>query len=274
MKTLILSGFGTNCEKETVYACRRAGAGEVDVRHINAIYNEGLALEEYRLLILIGGFMDGDDLGGARACANRFRFRTLPGGGTFLEALHGFVDQGRLVLGICNGFQLLANLGLLPGDETGAPQQVTMAPNANNRFEDRWVDMVADSGSPCVFTRGIKRLYLPVRHGEGKVIPKDKRVLRALEERHLIPIRYVAPNGGPTGYPDNPNGSVADMAGLCDPTGRIFGLMPHPEAYLYRTNHPRWTRERLPAVGQGVAVFRNAVRHVAEAKVHGWSQAS
>ena len=143
---------GTNCEKETVYACKRAGAGQVDLRHINELYSDGhggVALEDYHFLILLGGFLDGDDLGGAKACANRFRFRALPGGGTFLQRLHDFIGEGRLVLGICNGFQLLVKLRLLPDAGNGRGDQdqgqtVTIAPNARGRFEDRWVGLNVD----------------------------------------------------------------------------------------------------------------------------------
>lgn len=277
MKTLILSGFGTNCEKETVYACRRAGAGEVDVRHINAIYNKGgggVALEDYHFLILIGGFVDGDDLGGGKACANRFRYRTLPEGGTFLARLHDFVDSGRLVLGICNGFQLLVKLRLLPGERAGcdegvnggdctggeARQTVTMAPNAHGRFEDRWVRMKVDSNSPCVFTRGISALELPVRHGEGRVWARSPRVLENLVENHLAPLRYCDSVDSPTeAYPANPNGSPLGIAALCNASGTVMGLMPHPEGFNHYTNHPLWNRRDFTGEdGEGLAILRNA----------------
>ena len=267
MKTLILSGFGTNCEKETVYACRRAGAEDVEVRHINDIYGDGMRLEDYRFLILIGGFLDGDDLGGARACANRFRFRTLAGGGTFLEALHRFIDQGRLVLGICNGFQLLVKLGLLPGegDAAAGAQSVTMAPNARGRFEDRWVRLSADAGSPCIFTAGITHLDLPVRHGEGRVWAHGPEELDRLIERRLAPLRYCDAEGAPTEtYPDNPNGSPLGIAALCNPRGTVMGLMPHPEAFNHYTNHPQWSRRAFTGEdGEGLAILRNAYGYLA-----------
>jgi phosphoribosylformylglycinamidine synthase subunit PurQ / glutaminase len=275
MNTLILSGFGTNCERETAYACRRAGAPEerVHVRHISEIYAGTLRLEDYGFLILIGGFLDGDDLGGARACANRFRYRPLPAGGTFLERLQAFVAEGRPLLGICNGFQLLVKLGLLPGDAPGKEAggnggpRVTLTTNANGRFEDRWVRLRAEPASPCVFTRGVEAIELPVRHGEGRVLGESDAVLAALVERKLAPLRYALPDGTPTEvYPANPNGSPHGIAALCSPSGTVMGLMPHPEAYNHYTNHPRWTRAPRPPAGSedgaGVQIFRNAYAYL------------
>ncbi|MBI4083885.1 MAG: phosphoribosylformylglycinamidine synthase subunit PurQ [Candidatus Lambdaproteobacteria bacterium] len=274
--TLILSGFGTNCEKETAYACRRAGrvatGGEVsvDIRHINALYNEGVALEDYGLLILIGGFLDGDDLGSGKACANRFRHRRLPSGGTFLDALERFIGAGRLVLGICNGFQVMVKLGLLPGLEGSSdhPPRVTLTTNANGRFEDRWVSLKADPASPCVFTRGIGRIELPVRHGEGRLLAGEAALVGGLLERHLAPLAYSLPEGGPTeAYPHNPNGSPRGIAALCNPAGTVLGMMPHPEAFNYYTNHPQWSRRPPPADaeaedGEGLRLFRNAYAYL------------
>ncbi|MEE8434916.1 MAG: phosphoribosylformylglycinamidine synthase subunit PurQ [bacterium] len=286
MKTLILSGFGTNCEKETAHACLKAGAprDSVSVAHINEIYFGDLELGDYHFLILIGGFLDGDDLGGARACANRFRYRPLPSGGTFLERLEDFIKQGRLVLGICNGFQLLSRLGLLFGDNasgqpaSGQPEpgeqasgngggRVTLTTNANGRFEDRWVRLRGDGASPCVFTRGIERIELPVRHGEGRMVGEHPGVLSRLVESKLVPLRYCLPDGTPTEeYPGNPNGSPFGIASLCNPQGTVMGLMPHPEAFNHYTNHPRWTRRTKNREdgedGDGLLLFRNAYEHL------------
>jgi phosphoribosylformylglycinamidine synthase len=267
MTTLILSGFGTNCEKETAYACRRAGASAVEIRHINAIYGEGIDLGDYDFLILIGGFLDGDDLGSGRACANRFRFRALPGGGTFLHELWRFVERGRLVLGICNGFQVLVKLGLLPGLEDGSGrQQLSLGPNARGRFEDRWVHLAADPRSPCIFTRGISRLDLPVRHGEGRVLAESPEVLARVVEQRLAPLSYCLADGSPTeDYPANPNGSPLGMASLCNPQGTVMGLMPHPEAFNHYTNHPQWARRPFSAEdGEGLAILRNAYAYLQE----------
>jgi phosphoribosylformylglycinamidine (FGAM) synthase-like amidotransferase family enzyme len=282
-KTLILSGFGTNCERETEYACRKAGAEAVEVRHITEIYTTGIALQDYGFLVLIGGFMDGDDLGSGRACANRFRYRPIPaplGGGTFLERLHRFIGDGRPVLGICNGFQVLAKCGLLPGalEEPAAAasgrnggaargegaQRVTVTNNASGRFEDRWVHLRIDPASPCVFTQGMDGIELPVRHGEGRILAESEALAYTLVERHLAPLRYSLPDGTPTeAYPANPNGSALGLASLCSVSGTVLGMMPHPEAFNHFTNHPQWTRRPHDGEeGAGLQLFRNAYRYL------------
>ncbi|MDH4120830.1 MAG: phosphoribosylformylglycinamidine synthase subunit PurQ [Deltaproteobacteria bacterium] len=270
-KTLILSGYGTNCEQETAHACRLAGGGDgVEVAHMSRIYQEGLSLDPYHFIVFIGGFLDGDDLGSGRACANRFRYRPLPGGGTFLEDLWRYADSGRLMLGICNGFQLLTKMGLLPGNgerPAGGPpaQTVSLAKNANNRFEDRWVRLAVESHSPCVFTQGMTGLELPVRHGEGRLAAQGEGVA-ALVRQGLVPLRYANAQGAPTEtYPHNPNGSPLGAAALCNKTGTVMGLMPHPEAFWDATNHPGWTRQPgTPGTGegQGLALFKNGYRYL------------
>jgi phosphoribosylformylglycinamidine synthase len=167
-------------------------------------------------------------------------------------------------MGICNGFQLLVKLGLIPSLDSDIKQEATLTFNDSGKFEDRWVYLEINESSPCVFTRGLKELYLPVRHGEGKFIPRDERVLQELKQRDLIVAWYsdTSCEVPVMEYPLNPNGSVEGIAGICDRTGRIFGMMPHPEGYLHYTNHPRWTRENLPEEGMGVAVFRNAVEYI------------
>jgi len=273
MKTLILSGFGTNCERETEYACRSAGGKTVEIRHISEIYTRGVDPSAYGFLVMIGGFMDGDDLGGGRACANRFRHRAIPedlGGGTFLERLRRFVDDGKPVLGICNGFQVLVKCGLLPGGAdpsiTGeaAAQPVTITNNAGGRFEDRWVHLRVDPRSPCIFTQGIERIELPIRHGEGRMLGADDGLLPRLVERHQVPLRYSREDGTPTeNYPANPNGSALGAASLCNPRGTVMGLMPHPEAFNHYTNHPLWARRpRNGEDGDGLRLFRNAYAYL------------
>ncbi len=265
VRALVISGNGTNCERETAHACRLAGAVVRVVPIWDLIAGE-VRLDDFQFLCLPGGFMDGDDLGAARACANRYRHARLGGGQRLWDALREFVQAGKLVLGICNGFQLMVKLGLLPELDPFRPRQrVTLTFNDSGRFEDRWVELVVDPDSPCVFTRGLERLALPVRHGEGKLVAPDAAARRDLEQRWLVPLRYAAPDGGPTeAYPHNPNGSSGGAAALCDPSGRLFGLMPHPEAYTHRTHHPRWTRRPdLPEQGAGLALFHNAVDYLA-----------
>jgi phosphoribosylformylglycinamidine synthase len=264
VRALVVGGNGTNCERETAEACRLGGADEVVIAPIWDVSAGEVRLQDSRLLCLPGGFMDGDDLGSARAAANRWRHARIAGGERRLwDDLRAFVEAGGLVIGICNGFQLLVKLGLLPRLEAGEPvQRVTLTFNTSGRFEDRWARLVADPRSPCLFTRGLGSLELPVRHGEGRLVAPPEE-LAALERERLAPLRYADPATGEATerYPWNPNGSPGGIAAVCDPSGRLFGLMPHPEAFLHRTLHPRWTRlPELPEEGAGVAIFRNAVR--------------
>ncbi len=261
VKALVVTGNGTNCETEMAHACRLGGADEVDILHIYKLLSGEKKLGDYHFLNLPGGFLDGDDLGSAKANASRLRYARTPQGHSIYEEICDFIAAGKLILGICNGFQLLAKLGLIPSLSGDHSQETTLTFNDSGKFEDRWSCLKVNEQSPCVFTRGLKELYLPVRHGEGKFVVRDAAVLEAIKENNLIAVQYSTPEyAKPTmHYPDNPNGSVEAIAGICDPTGRIFGMMPHAEAYLHYTNHPRWTREQLPEEGMGVALFRNAV---------------
>lgn len=266
VRSIVISGNGTNCEVETAQACRLAGSDEVDIVHISDLIYGIKRLDDYHFLNLAGGFLDGDDLGAAQAGANRFRYATVKGTGErLLEQLLGFIKAGKLVLGVCNGFQLMVKLGLLPGfDGRYTQPEVTLTYNDSGRFEDRWTYLRVNRNSPCVFTDDLDHFYLPVRHGEGKFITRDASVLERLHAEGLVVLQYTqAESDEPTmEYPYNPNGSTDAIAGVCDPTGRLFGLMPHPEAYLHYTNHPRWTREKLPEEGQGLALFKSAVHFI------------
>jgi phosphoribosylformylglycinamidine synthase len=258
-RALILTGFGINTDYETAHAFNLPTVGGEGVRvHLNDLMATPQILRDYQILVIPGGFSFGDDLAAGKVMAVKLRTHLL-------ESLQDFTAGGRLVLGICNGFQVLVKLGLLPNLGGTCTQDVTVTFNDSGRFEDRWVYLAVNPTSTCVFTMGLDRVYLPVRHGEGKFVPRDADTLATLEARQCIVMRYVDQHGQPGGYPWNPNGSVADVAGLCDATGRVFGLMPHPEAYLHPTNHPRWTRETVPAEGLGVQIFRNAVRYIHEA---------
>jgi phosphoribosylformylglycinamidine synthase len=260
LRALIPTGHGINCEMETQRALELAGFERVDLVHLNFIAEGEIDFRDYGLIVFAGGFLDGDDLGAAQACANRIRYSRVRGE-RLIDRLVEFVEGGGLALGICNGFQLLVKLGMLPaanGDY--ARRDLTLTGNDSGRFEDRWVYLTVDTRSPCIFTRGLERLYLPVRHGEGKIIGRHAEMGKELVASHCVPTRYAtADSSEPTmEYPANPNGSDEAIAGVCDPTGRVFGLMPHPEAYLDRTNHPRWTRETLPEEGGGLSIFKNA----------------
>jgi len=227
--------------------------------HVSDVPERGL--EDFRILVLIGGFSNGDHLGAGTVQASLFRHRLR-------RPLERFVAEGRLVLGVCNGFQTLVKMGLLPGADW--ERTATIMANDSGRFEDRWVHLAVDPASPCLWTRGLRRLYLPVRHGEGRFVVRDTAAALSLRRRAQVPLRYADENGRPTmNYPENPNGSEDAVAGVCDPSGRIFGLMPHPEAYLSPYNHPSWTRRAalglpLPEEGEGLALFRNAVAFLRE----------
>ena len=263
VKSIVITGNGTNCEVEMAHACRLAGSDLVDIVHISELLHGEKRLDDYHFLNLPGGFLDGDDLGSAKAGANRILHATIRGTEEKLyDQMTRFIRDGKLVLGVCNGFQLLVKLGLLPGfDGDYLTQTVTLSFNDSGRFEDRWVHLAVNPESPCIFTGGTKDLYLPVRHGEGKFIVAAPSILARLHKEHRIAVQYSsAKDGSPTmDYPANPNGAIDAIAGICNDTGRIFGLMPHPEAYLHRTNHPRWTREDLPETGMGLIIFQNAV---------------
>jgi phosphoribosylformylglycinamidine (FGAM) synthase-like amidotransferase family enzyme len=245
---VIPTGFGINCEAETAHAFTLAGAAPQQL-HLNDLAEEPALLARARILALAGGFSFSDHLGAGKAFANRLR-RGLG------EALQKFVADGGLVLGICNGFQTMVRLGLVPGSGV---QQVGLAPNSHGCFYDGWVSLSVDPKSPCVYTRGISALEVPVRHGEGRLVCPEA-VLGVIRRDHLAAVQYAGPDGAPTAsFPHNPNGSVDAVAGLCDPTGRLFGLMPHPEAFLYPENHPSWRRRAGSKMGDGLQVFRNAV---------------
>lgn len=266
VKALVLTGYGLNCDHETAHSLKLAGAN-ADRVHINSLIDGSVQLEDYRIMVFGGGFSWGDDHGAGVIQA--VRMKTNLG-----DRIIAFVEGGNLVLGICNGFQALVNLGLLPGfDGDYRRRSVAMTYNDCGNFRDQWVSLTVDVDSPCIFTRGLDRLDLPIRHGEGKFYAAADTI-RRLAESHQATVRYALPDGRPAEgrFPHNPNGSLQDIAGICDPTGRVFGLMPHPEAYNHFTNHPDWTRRQhasRPGGGRseadltpGIRMFRNAVAHL------------
>jgi phosphoribosylformylglycinamidine synthase len=268
VRAMVIAGNGTNCEREVANACRLAGAEVVDVVHIAELLAGRTRLDDYHFLNLAGGFLDGDDLGSAKAGANRFLHAPVAGSDEHLvDQLQRFVDQGKLIMGVCNGFQLMVKMGLLPGLRGEYRNQTTtLTFNDSGRFEDRWAYLKVDPQSPCIYTRGLSGIYLPVRHGEGKFVASSEKVLEEIESESLSVLKYSDSDYAvPTmEYPLNPNGSMNSIAGICNETGRLFGLMPHPEAYVHRTHHPRWTREELPEEGMGLLLFQNAVRFIRE----------
>jgi len=263
VQALVLTGYGLNCDHETAYALELAGAAARRV-HINALIDGSVRLTDFQIMVFGGGFSWGDDHGAGVVQAIRMKTQI---GDEILE----FVEKGNLVLGICNGFQTLVNLGLLPGiDGDYRKRAVALTYNDCGNFQDRWVHLRINENSPCVFTRGLDRLELPVRHGEGKFY-SDPETIDCLIQKNQIALQYALPDGVPAdgAFPFNPNGSIFDIAGICDPTGRVFGLMPHPEAFNHWTNHPDWTQRRekvrrskgkIDSVPTpGVRLFQNAV---------------
>jgi phosphoribosylformylglycinamidine synthase len=250
-KAIILRAPGTNCDEETAEAWRRAGA-EVETWHVNRLFEAPSKLDAFQILTIPGGFSYGDDLGAGRIMATRI-------GIALGEELRRFHGAGGLILGICNGFQALVRAGLLPGDPESGP--ATLAHNDSGRFEARWIRLRPRPGlSP--FVTSDEPIEMPVAHGEGKWVMKNQDALEGLEKSGRIVLHYADHQGQPTmEYPANPNGSTGAVAGVCDPTGRIFGLMPHPERHIDPLQHPRWTRRRgdPPAHGDGLRIFENAV---------------
>jgi phosphoribosylformylglycinamidine synthase subunit PurQ / glutaminase len=258
VRVLLLTGLGLNCEAETEAAFRMAGASPECVHLLDFL--DGSArrrLADYPVLGFIGGFAFGDHLGAGFVFANKIRYRLY-------DQLLEFIERGGLALGICNGFQTMTRLGLVPGlDGDYRTPRATLAPNDRPGYRDAWVSLAFDPASPCVWTRGLERMDLPARHGEGKFLTSDEVGAR-LRQSHQVVARYVGPDGRPTQeWPHNPNGSPDAVAAVCDPSGRLFGLMPHPDAYLYPFHHPAWPRwraeGRVPAEGAGLAIFRNGV---------------
>ena len=251
-RILVLRSAGSNCDQETKFAFDYVG-GQADLIHINRLLAGEIKLDDYQILAIPGGFTYGDDISAGKILANEMKYKLA-------ESLQKFHGDGKLIIGICNGFQVLVKAGLLPTVDFELEQKVTLTNNNSAKFEDRWVYLKVN-GETSIFTKDMpEKVYFPVAHAEGKFIPKDPSVLEALKQNKQIVFQYVDKNGHSPEYPDNPNGSVDDIAGICDPSGRVLGLMPHPERHIDPTNNPRWTREGLNKEGHGVAIFRNAVQ--------------
>ena len=271
VKALILTGYGLNCDYETDYSFRLAGAESHRI-HINEIISGSgnkapVDLSEFQILVFGGGFAWADDLGAGVVLASKIKTRL---GGQ----IDRFIRDGKLIIGICNGFQTLVNLGLLPGfDMNYRDRRVALTYNDTGNFVDVWVNLKINPGSQCIWTKDIDQIELPVRHGEGKFFASEDDIER-LFKNSQVTARYADREGNPADleWPLNPNGSLMDIAGICDPSGRIFGLMPHPEAFHDYTNHPDWTRKKEILLregkeikdreGDGLLIFRNAVEFV------------
>lgn len=260
---LVITGYGINCQEETACAWELCGARAL-IAHLEDLVEGHVELRSFDAMVLPGGFSYGDHLGSGKALANKITHARLKEGRTLREEIMSFVDRGGHVLGICNGFQVLVKSGLLPGH--GDIQECSLCQNMSGRFEDRWVRLKVSSRAAGGFLGGLESLFLPVRHGEGRFIARDASTLKRIEEEDLIVLQYAGSDGSPTmTYPENPNGSQLAIAGISDTTGRIIGIMPHPEAFLFPENHPYWTRLRETGTAMesdGLKFFRALSRKI------------
>ncbi len=263
-KALVLTGYGINCDEETAFALRIAGA-DADIVHINDLIEDKRRLDQYQIMMFPGGFSYGDDTGSGKALANRIK-------NNLIDEIAGFIERDTLMLGICNGFQVIANLGVIPalGNPAGTAQ-VALEYNNTFRYQCRWVDLEINPKSASVFTRGITSMHVPVAHGEGNFYAPPETI-DAIENQNLAAMKYVRPNGTRADgeFPFNPNGSTNDIAAICSTNGRIMGMMPHPERGMFFTQRDDWTllkekyrreKKEIPEASDGIAVFRNAVTY-------------
>ncbi|GAB2963436.1 phosphoribosylformylglycinamidine synthase subunit PurQ [Hymenobacter coalescens] len=268
---LVLTGFGINCEEELAAAYRLAG-GQATIVHFNQVLSGETSIHDYDVLNFPGGFSFGDDLGSGVVMANKVRFRKLPSGRTLLEEIGAFIQAGGYVVGICNGFQMLVKMGLLPDFAGQQEREVTLTHNASGRYEDRWVRLAVNPNNRSPFLKGLTSLEVPVRHGEGRLVIRDEAIRSRILAEGLNCLTYCDAAGCETElYPHNPNGAELNCAGLTDTTGHVFGLMPHPEAFLSLYNHPDWARRKrldltVSEEGDGLKLFRNIVEHIRQTR--------
>ncbi|MBN1125293.1 MAG: phosphoribosylformylglycinamidine synthase I [Sedimentisphaerales bacterium] len=258
VQAIVLRAAGVNCDMETKYALELAGA-RADRIHINRLIENPDLPDQYQILVFPGGFSYGDDVAAGKILANQVMHHLA-------ESIRRFVNEGKLVLGICNGFQVLVKMGILPGcsglEFSFENQPVSITDNDCGKFEDRWIYLQPGTDR-CVFLDENRRIYLPIAHGEGKVVTRDRSILERLQAEGHVAFRYVDAQGNTGNFPINPNGSMDSIAGLTDTTGRVLGLMPHPERFVHPTQHPHWTRLEESRC-DGMIIFDNAVRYVKE----------
>ncbi len=254
-RVLVLRAPGTNCDIETAFAFEMAGAEAVSI-HVQQLIERPTLTDNFQILCFPGGFSYGDDIAAGRVLATQLNIHLR-------DAIECFRSEDRLVLGICNGFQVMMRLGIFFEESSHGPP-ATLTWNTKGRFEDRWVHLkVTSDSSP--FLKGIDQLFLPMAHAEGRFVVRDEAASKRLALQRQIALRYCETDGS-TGdsvlpFPTNPNGAALNLAGLCDESGRVFGLMPHPERHLFPTHHPFWTRrDEQPEYGEGFKVFQNAVQ--------------
>jgi phosphoribosylformylglycinamidine synthase len=254
-RVIVLTGYGINCEEETAFAFETAGSA-VKIIHINDLIENRAMLDEFQVLVFPGGFSYGDDTGSGKALANRMK-------NNLFEEIGEFTVRDTLTLGICNGFQVLVNLGLLPLlDGFRGTAQSALEYNRTFRYQCRWIDVKIEKGSPSVFTKNIERLHIPVAHGEGNFYAPDD-IMERIESGNLVTMRYIKPDGSAAQgeFPFNPSGSMRDIASVCSPDGRIMGMMPHPERGMFFTQRDDWTclKEKYRREGVAVTVYSDGM---------------
>lgn len=266
-KALIITGYGINCEEETAKCFNWSGA-EAEIVHINDLINNKNKLKEYQIMAFPGGFSYGDDTGSGNAMANKIR-------NNLNDEVLKFAQEDKLIIGICNGFQIITNLGLLPATLKDSQaqygtRQAALMPNSTARYQCRWI-WLKNQSEKCIWTKGIDQIHLPVAHGEGNFYTEDE-TFKQMQKNEQIAFSYINEDGSPAEgkFPANPNGALHDLAGICDPSGRIFGLMPHPERFNSFTNEDGWELKKelllragkeLPKEGAGMKIFQNAVEY-------------
>ncbi|MDD5011780.1 MAG: phosphoribosylformylglycinamidine synthase I [Phycisphaerae bacterium] len=253
IKAIVLRAAGINCDVETQHALELSGAAAERI-HVNRIIEKPDLLDEFQILVIPGGFSYGDDVAAGKILANQIIHHLS-------DRLNEFVESGKIVLGICNGFQVLVKTGILGKVETNGKQQLTITNNDSGKFEDRWV-YLEPSSKKCIFIEQDRRICLPIAHGEGKVVFENDDVFEKIKSDDRVAFRYVDENGNFGPFPINPNGSTDSVAGLCDSTGRVMGLMPHPERFVRFTQHPHWTRLEDKSRADGRTIFDNAVKYI------------
>jgi len=267
VKSLVVTGFGINCEIEMGAAYKNAGA-ESTIIHFNELINGSYSIHDFDIFNFPGGFSFGDDIASGKVMANKIKYKKMKSGKTFIEEIEMFLNNGNYIMGVCNGFQMLVKLGLLPNLKRDFESETSLEKNDSLKYEDRWVYCKVNPNVNTPFLKGIDLLPLPVRHGEGKLIIIDRETEEQIISRNLTALSYANVNGEITSeYPLNPNGSQLNAAGLTDLSGQVFGLMPHPEAFLSFYNHPDWPKLKregkiLERNQTGQAIFDNIVKHI------------
>jgi len=258
VKALVITGFGINCEEELAAAYRLAGA-DATIVHLNDIISGSVNIHDYDIINFPGGFSFGDDIASGKVLANKIKYKKLANGSTLIDELILFIKQKKFIIGICNGFQVLTRLGLIPNISGDCTQEVTLTYNKTGHFIDDWCTLKVENPESPFFT-GMDAFDVPIRHGEGRLIIRNERIRQIILEKKLNCLSFV----------ENPNGSELDCAGLSDVTGQVLGMMPHPEAYLSLYNHPDWQSKKLAGrtdeAGDGLRFFRNIVSFIERGK--------